>query len=97
LHVANHAEAGGLFFELSIVAAATIVGTTWLTSRSTMLAALVLMIPTAALIVAAQVYASMVLMIIATEVCGVAGAFGYPGGLQVVHQIAPADRRAEVV
>ncbi|TGV74078.1 MFS transporter, partial [Mesorhizobium sp. M00.F.Ca.ET.149.01.1.1] len=43
LHVANHAEAGGLFFELSIVAAATIVGTTWLTSRSTMLAALVLM------------------------------------------------------
>ncbi|RWL46511.1 MAG: MFS transporter [Mesorhizobium sp.] len=97
LHVANHAEAGGLFFELSIVAAATIVGTTWLTSRSTMLAALVLMIPTAALIVAAQVYASMVLMIIATAVCGVAGALGYRGGLQVVNQIAPADRRAEVV
>jgi len=97
LHVTNHAEAGGLFFELSIVAAITIVATTWLSSRSTMLAALALMIPAVALIVAAQVYASMALMIAATAVCGVAAALGYRGGLQVVNQIAPADRRAEVV
>ncbi|SFO27951.1 Predicted arabinose efflux permease, MFS family [Mesorhizobium sp. NFR06] len=97
LHATNHAEAGGLFFELSIVAAATIVGTAWLSSRSIMLAALVLMIPTVALIVAAQVYASMALMIAATAICGVAAALGYRGGLQVVNQIAPADRRAEVV
>ena len=97
LHVTNHAEAGGLFFELSIVAAITIVGTTWLSSRSTMLAALALMIPAVALVVAAQVYASMALMIVATAVCGVAAALGYRGGLQVVNQIAPADRRAEVV
>ena len=97
LHVANHAEAGGLFFELSIVAAATIVGTTWLSSRFTMQAALALMIPTVALIVAAQVYGSMPTMIVATAACGVAAALGYRGGLQVVNQIAPADRRAEVV
>ncbi|MEZ2330443.1 MFS transporter [Mesorhizobium sp. RCC_202] len=97
LHVTNHAEAGGLFFELSIVAAITIVVTTWLSSRSTLLAALALMIPAVALVVAAQVYASMVLMIVATAVCGAAAALGYRGGLQVVNQIAPADRRAEVV
>ncbi|TGS11980.1 MFS transporter [Mesorhizobium sp. M2E.F.Ca.ET.209.01.1.1] len=97
LHVTNHAEAGGLFFELSIVAAATIVGTARLSARFTMLAALALMIPAVALVVAAQIYASMALMIVATAVCGVAGALGYRGGLQVVNQIAPADRRAEVV
>jgi MFS family permease len=97
LHVTNHAEAGGLFFELSIIAAITIVGTTWLSSRSTMLAALALMIPAVALVVAAQIYASMALMIVATAVCGVGAALGYRGGLQVVNQIAPPDRRAEVV
>lgn len=97
LHVANHAEAGALFFELSIVAAATILATARLSSRFTMLAALVLMVPTVALIVAAQFYASMAIMIVATALCGVAAALGYRGGLQVVNQIAPAKRRAEVV
>ncbi|RWQ66955.1 MFS transporter [Mesorhizobium sp.] len=97
LHVTNHAEAGALFFELAIVAAVTILATTRLSSRGTMLAALVLMIPTVALIVAAQVFASMAIMIAATAFCGAAAALGYRGSLQVVNQIAPADRRAEVV
>ncbi|TRC78829.1 MFS transporter [Mesorhizobium sp. WSM4307] len=96
LHATNHAGAGALFFELSLVAAATIVVTAGLSSRFTMLAALVLMIPTAALIVAAQFFASMATMIVATAFCGVAAALGYRGGLQVVNQLAPADRRAEV-
>jgi MFS family permease len=97
LRVVSHAEAGALFFELAIVAAATIVATTRFSSRSIMFAALFLMIPTVALIVAAQVFASMAIMIAATACCGVAAALGYRGGLQVVNQIAPADRRAEVV
>lgn len=97
LQVTNHAEAGALFFELSMVAAATILLTVRLSSRFTMLAALALMIPTVALVVAAQIYASMAVMIAATALCGVAAALGYRGGLQVVNQIAPADRRAEVV
>ncbi|ESZ52292.1 MFS transporter [Mesorhizobium sp. RSR565B] len=97
LHVANHAEAGALFFELSIVAAATILATTRLSSRAGMLAALALMIPAVGLMVAAQFFASMSLMVAATAVCGVAAALGYRGGLQVVNQIAPAERRAELV
>ncbi|RWD93363.1 MFS transporter [Mesorhizobium sp.] len=97
LHVTNHAEAGALFFELSIVTAATILATARLASRTVMLAALILMIPTVAMVVAAQVFASMAIMVIATALCGVAAALGYRGGLQVVSQIAPADRRAEVV
>ena len=36
-------------------------------------------------------------MIIATAACGVSAALGYRGSLQVVNQIAPEDRRAEVV
>ena len=97
LHVTNHAEAGALFFELSVVTAATILATARLASRAVMLAALILMIPTVAMIVAAQVFASMAIMIMATALCGVAAAFGYRGGLQAVNHIAPADRRAEVV
>ncbi|MER8417240.1 MFS transporter [Mesorhizobium sp. M1428] len=97
LQVTNHAEAGALFFELAIVTAATIVATARLSSRAAMFAALALMIPTVALIVAAQVFASMAIMIAGTALCGVAAALGYRGGLQVVNEIAPADRRAEVV
>ncbi|MER8637127.1 MFS transporter [Mesorhizobium sp. M1365] len=97
LQVTNHAEAGALFFELAIVTAATIVATARLSSRAAMFAALALMIPTVALIVAAQVFASMTIMIAGTALCGVAAALGYRGGLQVVNEIAPADRRAEVV
>ncbi|MER8425122.1 MFS transporter [Mesorhizobium sp. M1403] len=97
LQVANHAVAGALFFELSIVAAGTIVATTRLSSRAAMFAALALMIPSVALIVAAQVFASMAIMVAATALCGVASALGYRGGLQVVNEIAPGDRRAEVV
>ena len=41
--------------------------------------------------------ASMIIMVIATSSCGIAAALGYCGGLQVVNQVAPRGRRAEVV
>ncbi|KAA3452667.1 MFS transporter [Mesorhizobium sp. SARCC-RB16n] len=97
LHEANHAVAGALFFELAMVAALSIVALAQMGSSKAMLAALVLMIPSAMLVVAAQILASMALMIAATACCGVAAALGYRGGLQVVNEIAPQDRRAEVV
>lgn len=97
LHETSHAVAGAVFFELAIVASATILLTARLSSRVVMLWALALMIPTTALIVAAQILGSMAVMVIATASCGIASALGYRGGLQVVNQIAPADRRAEVV
>jgi MFS family permease len=97
LHETNHAVAGALFFELAAVVAGTIVATRHLSSRLAMLWALVLMLPSVALVVLAQVLGSMPVMIIATAVCGVAAALGYRGSLQVVNQIAPEDRRAEVV
>ncbi|MFK4381723.1 sugar phosphate permease [Bradyrhizobium sp. USDA 223] len=62
-----------------------------------MLCSLDLMLPSVALIVAAQFQASMALMIAAITLCAVAVGLGYRGSLQVVNQIAPEDRRAEVV
>ena len=62
-----------------------------------MLWAMGLMIPSVALVVAAQVFSSLALMLTGTALCGIASGLGYRGSLQVINQIAPADRRAEVV
>ncbi|MER9654976.1 MFS transporter [Mesorhizobium sp. M0152] len=97
LHQTNHAVAGALFFELAIVTAASIVALKQMQSGKAMLAALALMIPSILMVVAAQMLASMALMIAATACCGVTAALGYRGSLQVVNEIAPEDRRAEVV
>ncbi len=97
LHEANHAVAGALVFELSIIVSGTIIATQALASRTAMLWALGLMVPSVVLLVAAQLAGSMAIMIAATALCGVTGALGYRGSLQVVNQIAPQDQRAEVV
>ncbi|MER9949774.1 MFS transporter [Mesorhizobium sp. M0047] len=97
LHETNHAVAGALFFELAIVTAIGIVVLMHMKSNKAMLVALALMIPSVLLVVAAQMLASLALMIVATACCGVVAALGYRGGLQVVNEIAPQDRRAEVV
>lgn len=97
LHQTSHAAAGALVFELAIVCAVAIVVTHRLSSSIAMLWALGLMIPSVAMLVAAQVFASLALIIAATVLCGVSAGLGYRSGLQVVNQIAPPDRRAEVV
>jgi MFS family permease len=97
LHETSHAAAGAIFLELAVVVAASIVATKSLSSRVAMLWALALMVPSVALVVAAQVAGSLALMVVATAVCGLAAGLGYRGSLQVVNQIAPPNRRAEVV
>ncbi len=96
LHETSHAIAGALFFELAAIVSISILVTQTLTSRAAMLAALVLMLPSVVLMVAAQMFGSMAIMIGATALCGVATGLGYRGSLQVINQIAPVDRRAEV-
>lgn len=97
LHIKNHAAAGALFFELATVVAVTIVAMRALASRTSMISSLVLMIPGATAVVAAQVSASLWVMLAATAVVAVSAGLGYRGSLQVVNQIAPADKRAAVV
>jgi MFS family permease len=97
LHVTNHAVAGAIFLELAVCVAAVILATRSLSSRGSMLSALALMSPSVALIVAAQLMASMALLIIATAVCAATAGLGYRGSLQVTNQIAPQDQRAEIL
>ena len=97
LHVTNHAASGALFFEIAAIVAATIVATQSLSSRVAMLVGLGLMIPSVALVTLAQVSGSMWMLIAATGSCGLAVGLGYRGSLQVVNQIAPAEKRAAVV
>lgn len=97
LHVTSHAVAGTIFLELAIVVAGTIVLTRSLSSRTAMLAALALMLPSVAVLVAAQFAKSMPALVVATAVCAAASGLGYRGSLQVANQIAPPERRAEIV
>jgi MFS family permease len=97
LHVKNHAVAGAIVFELFIVAMLAVIATRRLDSRTTMLGGLALLVPSLALVVAAESFASMPVLLAGTALSGVAAALGYRGSLQVVNQITPADRRAEVV
>lgn len=97
LHVTSHAVAGAIFLELAAAVALVIALTRSLSSRAAMLWSLGLMVPSLALLVTAQLAGSLAVMIAATAICGVAAGLGYRGSLQVVNQIAPDDRRAEVV
>ncbi|MDN5005446.1 MFS transporter [Bradyrhizobium sp. GCM10027634] len=97
LHVTSHAIAGAIFLELASAVAAVIALTRSISSPAAMLWSLGLMLPSLALLVTAQFAESLAVMIVATATCGVAAGLGYRGSLQVVNQIAPDDRRAEVV
>jgi len=97
LHQSAPLVAGGVVCELFGIAATTIVSTGRLDSRAAMLGALALLLPSVWLLVGAEVAQSMPLLIFAAALGGVAGGLGYRGSLEVVNQIAPADRRSEVV
>jgi MFS family permease len=97
LHVQSHAVAGAIVCELGLMVSGAIVVTRNVPSRTAMMAALALMIPSVAMVVAAQAYASIATMLAGTALCGVASGLGYRGSLQVVNEIAAADRRAEVL
>jgi MFS family permease len=97
LHEGSHAVAGAVFFALAFIVAVSIVLMQHVSSRAAMLWSLGLMLPSVALIVLTQALASMALMLAAAVMCGVAAGLGYRGSLQEVNEIAPAERRAEVV
>jgi Major Facilitator Superfamily len=97
LHLKSHALAGALVCELGLLVAGAIVLTRNVASRTAMLWAIGLMIPSVAMVAAAQAFASIALMLAGTALCGAAAGLGYRGSLQVVNEIAPADRRSEVL
>ncbi len=93
----SHAVAGLVVGALMLVVSITIVATRNATSRTAMLAGLALLPPGLALLVASQAAGSMPILLAGTFVSGISAALGYRGSLQVVNEIAPSDRRAEMV
>lgn len=97
LQVHSPVVSGLVVAELYAVATVTAVATAGLKSRAGMLAGLALLLPSLAILVAAELARSMPLLVAAAALTGVAAALGYRGSLAVVNAIAPDDRRGEVV
>ena len=93
----NHAVAGIIVAELFFIGAAVVSFTGTLKSHKGMLFALVLLVPSLGLLIWAETARSMGTLIAGTAVTGVATGFGYRFSLQVINEIAPDDRRAEMV
>ena len=97
LHETDLAVVGsivGLFFG---AAAITVVATKALASRTAMLCACALLLIGLALLLVAESARSMPMLVIAAAVDGASMALGYRSSLGIVNEIAPDERRAEVV
>jgi MFS family permease len=97
LHQTNVAVGGLIVFELGAVAVAVMLLSRRIHPPAAMASALLLLIPAVALVTTAQAVESMRLLLIAAALAGAALALGYRGSLEVVNQVAPDERRAEVV
>jgi len=84
----------GLFFAC---AGATAAASRSLRSRTAMFTGAGLLFAGLALLISADLARSMPLIIVASIVAGAAMSLGYRGSLQVVNEIAPQDKRAEIV
>ena len=66
-------------------------------ARTAMLTGAGLLIPGVGLLVAAQTFQSFPILVTGVAVTGIAAALGYRGSLQVINEIAPKERRAEII
>lgn len=97
LHVTNSAVSGLLVFELGAIALIVTVLGRRLRPGTSMTLGLLTLLPAVALLTFAQAIGSLPMLAIASALAGVVLAFGYRGGLQIVNEIAPEKRRAEIV
>jgi hypothetical protein len=97
LHLSAPLIAGAIVCELFFIAAVTILSTGKLESRAAMLRSLVLLLPSLWLLIVAQIFQSLPILLVAAAGTGVSGGLGYRGSLEVINRIAPADQRSEVV
>ena len=68
-----------------------------LSGRATLIGAVGLLLAGLALLMLADAHRALGLLLVGTVVAGAAMAFGYRGSLQIVDEIAPDDRRAELL
>ncbi|WP_042267183.1 MFS transporter [Paraburkholderia heleia] len=97
MHIHSPALSGTVVAELYLAGALTIVATPALAARTAMTAGLWLLPPGLAMLLWAQVAGSLVWLLAATALSGVACAWGFRGSLQEVNRIAPSQRRAELL
>ena len=97
LHLHAPIAAGAVVCALFGIAAITVLSTGRLGSQATMFGALAVLLPSVWLLVGAEIYKSLPMLMAAAAVGGVAGGLGYRGSLEVINRIAPADRRSEIV
>jgi len=97
LHLSAPLVAGAVVGELFLVAAIAILTSGKFASQTATFAALLLLPPSAWILVGAEVAHSLALLVFAAALGGLAGGLGYRGSLEVINRIAPADRRSEVV
>ena len=92
----NHALSGIIVAGLFAVATAVIIATRNIEGRKALFWGLLLTPLGLALLVAAQAWSSLAMMLLGTAICGGAAALSYRGGLTVANALAPKDRRAEI-
>jgi len=97
MNIHSPATSGAIVAELFAAGAVTVALTPLLPSRVTMFTGLVLLPPSLGLLLWAQAAGSIVLLILASALCGIASAFGFRGSLQEVNRIAPPQQRAELL
>ena len=97
LHLANLAAIGVVVTIFFIAASLTAALTRKLTSWTAMFSGAVSVFPAVALLSVAESERSLILLFVAAAAGGAAMALSYRGSLQVVNEIAPQDKRAEIV
>ena len=97
LAVNNLAIAGGVVAAMFFVGTAAVAFRPALKSHTGLVIALVLLLPGIGLLVAAEELKSLSVLAIGTAIGGVATGLGYRCSLQAVNDMAPEDRRSEVV
>jgi MFS family permease len=96
LHQPNRAVAGAITGGMFLVASAT-VALVDIPALAGVIAGLGLLIPGVAMMVLAEHVRSMACLIVASAAIGVASGLGYRFGLEMVNEMAPDDRRSELV
>jgi MFS family permease len=93
----NHATAGGIVGELFLAGTIAIAVTPRLRAHRGLLIALIVVLPSLGFLVAAETARSMSMLLIGTAVGGIATGLGYRSSLQKVNELAPENKRSEIV
>jgi MFS family permease len=97
LHQQSHAVAGAVVGGLFLVSGAVAFALAEMAAGTAMIAGLLFLLPSVIILVFAERGGSMPLLLASSALAGVSAAFGYCGTLETINDLAPGDRRAEMV